>query len=169
MIIVPKEHFNIIKEKIKEAPTFVFSVLDYIIKGTVLADSTNYEALLIKTDSGLYYVTGQSSEELLLKNIVRVHEESVNQGKRFTLFSTNTTWNQAIEKCLDNKVRKIQRYGFSFDLVAYKNRKRSDISEYVVTKINQYLIEHYWNLIKNIMRNIGIPRRIFFKMGLVFV
>ncbi|KQL37197.1 GNAT family N-acetyltransferase [Psychrobacillus sp. FJAT-21963] len=164
MIIVPKEHFNIIKEKIKEAPTFVFSVLDYIIKGTVLADSTNYESLLIKTDSGLYYVTGQSSDELFLKNIVRINEESVNQGKRFTLFSTNTTWNQAIEKCLDNKVRKIQRYGFSYDLVAYKNRKRSVNSEYDVTKINQYLIEHclefdkkyyeeYWDSTENFLQN----------------
>ncbi|QGM29956.1 GNAT family N-acetyltransferase [Bacillus sp. N3536] len=83
--------------------------------------------IAINTDSGLYYVTGQSSDELFLKNIVRVNEASVNQGKRFTLFSSEPTWNKAIEKCLEKKIRKIQRYGFSFDLMAYKNRKRSDI------------------------------------------
>ena len=100
MITVPNEHFYIIKEKIKEAPTFVFSVLDNIIKGTVLAGSTNYESLLIKTDSGLFYVTGQPSDESFLENIVSIYEESVNQGNRFTLFSNDVTWNQAIEKSL---------------------------------------------------------------------
>ena len=142
MIIVPKEHFNIIKEKIVQGPTFVFSVLDYFIKGTVYADSTNYKLLLIKTDSGLYYVTGQSSDGLFLKNLVRKFEESINQEKWFTLFSPDLTWNQSIEKHLDKKVRKIQRYTFSFDLVTYKNRIRSDNSEYDVTKIDQYLIEN---------------------------
>lgn len=164
MITVPKEHFNIIKEKIKEAPTFVFSVLDCIIKGTVLADSSNYESLVIRTDSGLYYVTGQSTDELFLKNIVRIYEASIKQGKRFTLFSTESTWNQAIEKCLERKVRKIQRYGFSFDLTAFKNRKRSDYSEFDVTTINQYQIEHclefdekyyeeYWDSTDNFLQN----------------
>ena len=164
MITVPKEHFNIIKEKIEEAPTFVYSVLDCIIKGTVLADSSNYESLVISTDSGLYYATGQSTDELLLKNIVRIHEASVNQGKRFTLFSSETTWNQAIEKYLEKKVRKIQRYGFSFDLMAFKNRKISDISELDVTNINQYLIENclefdkkyydeYWDSTDNFLQN----------------
>ena len=109
MIIVPKEHFNIIKEKIKEAPTFVFSVLDYIIKGTVYADSTNYKSLLIKTDSGLHYVAGPSSNKHFLENLVRKFEESVNQEKRFTLFSADLTWNQSIEKHLDKKVKKIQK------------------------------------------------------------
>lgn len=164
MIIVPKRDFNIIKEKIEEAPTFVLSVLDSIIKGTVYADSTNYKSLLIKTDSGLYYVAGQSSNKQFLENLVRKFEESVNQEKRFTLFSADLPWNQSIEKHLDKKVRKIQRYGFSFNLVAYKNRNRNDISEYNVTKTNQYLIEHclefdkkyyeeYWDSTENFLQN----------------
>ncbi|MFJ7934442.1 hypothetical protein [Sporosarcina sp. NPDC096371] len=75
MIIVSKEHFSIIKEEIKEAPTFVFSVLDNFIKGTVYADSTHYKSLLIKTDSGLYYVVGQSSDGLFLDHLVRKYVE----------------------------------------------------------------------------------------------
>lgn len=164
MITVPKEHFNIIKGKVKEAPTFVFSVLECVIKGTVRADSTNYESLLINTESGLYYVTGQSSDELFLKRIVRVNEESVIQGKRFTLFSSEPTWNQAIEKYFEKNLRKIQRYGFSFDLMAYKNRKRVDIGEFVLTNINRYLINHclefdkkyydeYWGSTDNFLQN----------------
>ena len=72
MITVPKEHFNIVKEKIREAPTFVFRGLDYMIKGNVYADSTNYKSLLIKTDSGLYYVSGQSSDEIAKKYAVYI-------------------------------------------------------------------------------------------------
>jgi RimJ/RimL family protein N-acetyltransferase len=164
MIEVPKEHFKIIKEKIKEAPTFVFSVLDYIIEGTVYANATNYKSLLIKTNSGLYYVVGQSFDELFLKNLINVYEESVNQEKRFTLFSSDLAWSKAIEEHLDKKVRKIRRYAFSFDLETYKNRKRSDNGEYDVTKIHQHLIEHclefdkkyydeYWDSTENFLQN----------------
>lgn len=164
MIIVPKEQYTKIRNKIEVAPTFVFSVLDSIIKGTVYAESVNTKSLLIQTDSGLYYVAGQLSDELFLKNLVRVFEESVNQGKRFTLFSPTIAWNQAIETYLEKKVRKIQRYAFSFDLVIYKNGKRNEISDYDVTKINHYLIEHclefdekyfdeYWGSIGNFLEN----------------
>jgi len=164
MITVPKEHFNIIKKKMKEAPTFVFSVLDSTIKGTLHADSTNYKSFFIQTDSGLSYVAGQLTDELFLKNLVRVFEASVNQGKRFTLFSTTPAWSCAIENLLDMKVRKIQRYAFSFDLMTYKNRKRNGISEYDITIINQNLIEHclefdkkyydeYWDSIDNFLEN----------------
>ena len=164
MVTVPKEHFNIIKEKVKEAPTFVYSVLDCIIKGSVLADSSNYGSLVISTDSGLYYVTGQSTDELFLKNVVRIYEVSIKQNKRFTLFSSEFTWNQAIERCLEKKVRQIQRYGFSFDLMTFTNRKRSDFSGFDVTTINQYQIEHclefdkkyydeYWDSPDNFLQN----------------
>ncbi|MFJ7973759.1 GNAT family N-acetyltransferase [Psychrobacillus sp. NPDC096389] len=163
MITVPKEDFNIVKEKIKEAPTFVTSILDNIIKGTVHADSIKYESLLIKTDSGLYYVTGQPSNELFLKKIVKIFESSLNQKKRFTLFSTNPAWNQAIEKYFDKELGKIKRYGFSFDLITYKNRKRRSMNDFDVTKINQYDIEHclefdikyyneYWGSMENFLQ-----------------
>ncbi|MEG0440361.1 MAG: GNAT family N-acetyltransferase [Solibacillus sp.] len=164
MITVPKEHFNLMKKKIEEAPTFVFSLLDSTIKGTVLADSTNYKSFLFQTDSGLYYVAGQLPDELFLKNLVSVFEASVNKGKRFTLFSPTPAWNQAIENHFDKRVRKIQRYAFSFDLITYKNRKRNEINEYNVIKINQYLIEHclefdkkyydeYWGSVGNFLGN----------------
>lgn len=164
MIAVPKEHFSHIKKKIKEAPTFVFSVLDSTIKGTVFADSTNYKSLFIHTDSGLSYVAGQLPDELFLENLVSAFEASVNQGKRFTLFSPTTDWNQAIESHLHKKVRSIQRYAFSFDLNTYKNRKRSEICDYEISKINHYLVEHclefdkkyydeYWGSISNFLEN----------------
>lgn len=142
MIKVPTEHFTLIKKELKEAPSFVHSVLDLNIKGSVYADSGKYKSLLIQTASGLYFVTGISSNELFLKSIVSIFEKSVMQGKRFTLFSNENAWNRSIEKYLENKVKRIERYSFSFDLLTYNNRKRNDFKDCDVFKVNNYIIEH---------------------------
>ncbi|MBK3497138.1 GNAT family N-acetyltransferase [Viridibacillus sp. YIM B01967] len=164
MIVVSKEHFKLIKKKLKEAPTFVYSVLDNIINGTVYADSTDFKSLLIQTDSGLYYVAGDPTVAAFLKSLVRIFETSVDQGKRFTLFSATTTWNQTIENQFDKKVKKIERYAFCFDINVFKTRKMSNSSEYYITKVNQHHIEHclefdrnyydeYWDSTNNFLQN----------------
>lgn len=164
MIIVSKDHFQLIKTKINEAPTFVFSILDSMIKGTVYADSVDYKTLLITTDSGLYYVAGQLPDELFLQNFVKIFNASVEQGKRFTLFSPSAAWDRVIEKYLKQQVGKIQRYAFSFDVKAYKKRKSSDQSDYDVAKIGQLEIQHclefdnkyydeYWDSTDNFIQN----------------
>ena len=164
MITVPTKYFTIVKEKLKNAPTFVYSVLDLIIEGAVYADSTSYNAFLIQSSSGLNYVAGNSSNEIVLNDIVNLFKNSVINSKRFTLFSTEDFWNQSIEKYLINKVRKIERYAFSFDLFSYQNRKRNDYKEYDVFKINNNLIENclefdkkyyveYWDSPENFLQN----------------
>lgn len=106
MIIVSKDHYQLIKTKLNEAPTFVFSILDSMIKGSVYADTVDYKTLLIATDSGLYYVAGQVSDERFLQHIVKIFDASVDQGKRFTLFSPSAAWDCAIEKYLKQQVGK---------------------------------------------------------------
>lgn len=164
MYIVPDEHYELIKTFLKDAPTFAHSVLDFIIKGTVYADSINYNSFIIQTDSGLYYVTGNSSNECILKGIVRIFKESVKEDKRFTLFSSTNNWNKGIESKLDNQVTKIKRYAFSFDLMEYKNRRKSNVEKYDITKINSNLINYslefdkkyydeYWDSKENFLQN----------------
>ncbi|MFJ7661255.1 GNAT family N-acetyltransferase [Lysinibacillus sp. NPDC097162] len=164
MILVPKEHYSLIKNKLEDAPTFVFSVLDSTIEGTVYADCADYESLLIQTDLGLYYITGHTIDELLIKNLIKFFEASVNQAKRFTLFSGNSSWDQAIEKCLNKHVGKIQRYAYSFDAMKYKSRRRIDNCEYDVAKIDPLDIQHclefdkkyydeYWDSTDNFIQN----------------
>lgn len=164
MIIVSKDHFQLIKTKLNEAPTFVFSILDSMIKGTVYADAVDYKTLLIATDSGLNYVAGQVSDERFLQHLVKIFDASVEQGKRFTLFSPSAAWDREIEKYLKQQVGKVQRYAFSFDAQTYKNRKNSDKSEYDVAKIGQADIQHclefdnkyydtYWDSTDNFIQN----------------
>ena len=164
MMKVPKEHIHLMKSKLKDAPTFVYSVLDSIIKGTVYADSADYKSLLIQTDSGLYYVEGQPTDELFLENFVEIFETAVKEGQRFTLFSPTLAWNEAIERHLDNKIKKIQRYAFSFDEMKYERRKRSDMSAYDLAKIEHVDIQHclefdeqyydeYWDSTRNFLQH----------------
>lgn len=164
MIIVSKDHYQLIKTKLNEAPTFVFSILDSMIKGSVYADTVDYKTLLIATDSGLYYVAGQVSDERFLQHIVKIFDASVDQGKRFTLFSPSAAWDCAIEKYLKQQVGKIQRYAFSFDVHTYKKRTSSNKNEYDVAKIGQLEILHclefdsnyydtYWDSTNNFIQN----------------
>ncbi|WP_102272215.1 GNAT family N-acetyltransferase [Cytobacillus massiliigabonensis] len=164
MIEVSADHFTLLKKELKDAPTFAYSVLDLMIEGTVYADSDKYHSLLIQTASGLYFVTGHSSNKLFLKGIVSIFEKSVILGKRFTIFSNEETWNQSIEKYLEGKVRRIERYSFSFDLLTYKNRKRNNLQDYNILKKDNDLIEHslefdkkyfdeYWDTAENFLQN----------------
>ncbi|WP_409368707.1 GNAT family N-acetyltransferase [Lysinibacillus sp. 38-6] len=168
MIIVQKEHFQFIKTKVTEAPTFVYSILDGIIQGTVYADSTDYNTLLIHTDSGLHYVAGQPSYKQSVQTIVNIFDVAVTQGRRFTLFSPNVEWNVAIESCIaEQNVGKIHRYAFSFDEMTYKNSKGNHVSASRVSKINKMDIQHclefdnhyyneYWGSVDNfIAKGIG--------------
>jgi len=57
MINVKVDDFWVIRETIKVAPTFVYSVLEQIIKGNIYSDNANYH---IQTKSG----NGDSSDLL---------------------------------------------------------------------------------------------------------
>lgn len=164
MTVVSKEDFHLVKKKIKEAPTFVFSILDNMINGTVYSNSDNLESLLIKTNSGLYYVTGSSSDESFCQNLVSILVESVVNGRRFTLFSNTEPWCQVIEKRLGERIRRIERYTFSFNLNTQQNRKRKSPNNYDIEKINQDHIDNslefdkqyydeYWDTTVNFLQN----------------
>ena len=163
MITVPRKDFSFIIKKLKVAPTFVYSVLDSTIQGTVLADSSDYNALLIHTKAGLYYITGQVTNKLL-ENLVAIFEERVDKGERFTLFSYTPIWSQVIEQYFNEDLRKIERYAFSFDLLTYKNRKRNEVHDYEISKITSSIVEYsqefnkkyydeYWDSINNFLEN----------------
>lgn len=49
MIKVKVDDFWVIRETIKVAPTFVYSVLEQIIEGNIYSDNANYHSILIQT------------------------------------------------------------------------------------------------------------------------
>jgi len=164
MITVSKKDYDAVKKKIKEAPTFVFSVLDNVINGTVYSNSISFDNLIIQTNSGLYYVTGTIPDKSFFENLVRIFEESVMKGRRFTLFSSTENWYRVIEENLGERLKRIERYSFSFELNTYLNRKRSSHSNYNIEKINESHIQNclefdkqyydeYWDSVSNFIQN----------------
>jgi RimJ/RimL family protein N-acetyltransferase len=163
MIKVPIDQYSIIKKEIREAPTFAHSILDFMIEGTVYSDCTNYHSLLFQTASGLFFVTGCPSNELFMEHLIDIFEKTVLKGNRFTLFSNGIVWEQAIEKFLNKRVRRIDRIAYSFDLKTYSNRT-TIASPYDVYRINSCLIENslefneryyeeYWDSKENFLQN----------------
>ncbi|MGA3675340.1 GNAT family N-acetyltransferase [Lysinibacillus agricola] len=164
MIKVTTENYSIIKETIGRAPTFVYSILDQVIEGAVYADNASFHSLLFQTDSGIYYVYGVSSSEALVSKLVTIFQESIEQSKRFTLFSYSDDWSVKIEQRLNGCIKKLERYTFSFDINAYNNREKRNSLDYDFIKINQQQIDHclefdnkyyeeYWGSTSNFLEN----------------
>ncbi|KOS62865.1 GNAT family N-acetyltransferase [Lysinibacillus agricola] len=142
MIKVTAENFPGIKETIKSAPTFVYSILDQVIEGTVYADDASFRSLLFQTKAGIYFVHGDSSSEKVISKLAALLKESIVESKRFTLFSYSDEWSAKIEQRLNNYVNKLERYNFSFDINAYNNREKRDSLDYECIKIKQHQIDH---------------------------
>ena len=164
MIEVKAEDFSAIGETIKEAPTFVYSILDQIIEGTIYADDAGYRSILVQTKSGIYYVNGDSSCKHIVSKIVTLLQESREQNKRFTLFTYSDDWSAKINQELKGYVKKLQRYTFSFDKNVYNEREKCHSIDFECSKINQQHIEHsieftnqyyqeYWDTTSNFLKN----------------
>ncbi|WP_276569527.1 GNAT family N-acetyltransferase [Lysinibacillus sphaericus] len=104
MIKVTVENYSIIKETMERAPTFVYSILDQVIEGAVYADDERLHSILFQTKSGIYYVYGDSSSEQIVSKLVFLLQESIEQNKRFTLFSYSDEWSAKIEQRLNDNV-----------------------------------------------------------------
>ncbi|MEQ6354938.1 GNAT family N-acetyltransferase [Lysinibacillus sp. M3] len=162
MIKVTVENYSIIKETIERAPTFVYSILDQIIEGAVYADNESIHSLLFQTKSGIYYVYGDPSSKKVISKLAALLQESIEESKRFTLFSYSDEWSAKIEQRLNDNVYKLERYNFSFDINAFNNREKRDSLDYECIKIkqpqidrclefdNQYY-EEYWDSTDNFL------------------
>lgn len=164
MITVSKDYNEILKKSLHDAPTFAYSILDRVINGNIYADSNNFNSLLFQTDSGLYFVTGDSSNLIFLNEIKMIFEQSIIQHLRFSLFAYTKSWYHAIEGVFDKKVNRVNRYTLSFSLEDYKNRNKIGFSEYAIGHISYSDIEHclefdksyydeYWDSISKFLQN----------------
>lgn len=165
MIVLPREQYKLFIGKLIDVPTFVHSILDNVVEGTVYTDSSNYNSLLFQTNSGLYFVFGDTSNESFLNELAAICQKTIETDNRFTLFSYSNDWNHLIEKYLDGMINKIERYSFTFDKSTYKNTQRNTImEEYIVRNINANHIDNclefdhiyyqeYWDSPNNFLQN----------------
>lgn len=164
VIKVTVKHYPIIKQNIQRAPTFVYSILDQLIEGTVYTDTATFQTLLIHTKSGIYFVYGDSTTTEIDRQLAICLELSIEQGKRFTLFSYSKQWNTKIEQLLNGQLRKIERYTFTFDKSLYGRKEEQEVSNFEVMPIAQLHIKNameftyayydeYWDSTANYLTN----------------
>ncbi|MGY4794683.1 GNAT family N-acetyltransferase [Lysinibacillus fusiformis] len=142
MIKVSEDQYPIIKQFISTAPTFVYSILDQIIEGTVYMDTDAYQTLLFHTKSGIYYVYGDASKTSIDQQLVYCFQQAIKQKKRFTLFSYSEQWNIKIEQLLNDQLRKLERYTFTFDETIYNHQEKRGARHYEVKSITDHLINN---------------------------
>jgi RimJ/RimL family protein N-acetyltransferase len=164
MMKVIEAHYPIIKQTIKRAPTFVYSILDQLIEGTVYTDTENLQTLLFQTKSGIYFVAGDSIHTVLDDQLVCCFQQSIEQKKRFTLFSYSEQWNIKIEQLLNDQLRKLERYTFTFDESLYDSREEREVPNFEVMPITHHHIKNaqafsyayydeYWDSTANFLEN----------------
>ncbi|MBM7602962.1 RimJ/RimL family protein N-acetyltransferase [Metabacillus crassostreae] len=168
MIILNKQDYSVVKKKItvkeNSPPTFALSVLDEYINGTVYADSVNLQTILIGTNSGIYYVFGNESNDQFNKDFIEFYRKRSNDNLRFTLFSANTNWDQALIKHLKNELKQIRRLAFTHKNNVRLHTTNTSSENFSIKKIDEKTItnsvefnndyyKEYWGSVTNFIEN----------------
>lgn len=168
MIILDKKDYTEVKKMItaKEynTPTFVHSILDEYIEGTVYANSIELHTILIGTKSGIYYAMGNESNEKFNQTLVEFYWHRKFNNLRFTLFSSTDNWDRTLKKLLKDKITQLKRLSFSYEknkisqVINFPSDKFSikEIDEEVITssmEFNKDYYTEYWGTITNFSEN----------------
>ncbi len=134
----------ILREKRNDL-TFSYSVIHQIIPGRVFVDNNIYpKTALISIDSGLYRIVGNEYNDYFNKKLSQFLFEKLEQREnRFTLFSSSDIWERIIDTLLGDKLTKLRRMSFEFniDKSIYGTRWREKIPEgFTIERINKDLI-----------------------------
>lgn len=119
MIILNENDFDKVRigleGRVKILPTFVLSVLNEYIFGTVYADSSTPKTILIGTESGVFFVIGNEDNHHFNDCLFDLYSQRKKKNLRFTLFSSNENWNYIIKNRFKNNVRQMCRYSFNYE------------------------------------------------------
>ncbi|MGE7603801.1 GNAT family N-acetyltransferase [Peribacillus sp. NPDC097675] len=146
------------------SPSFVFAVLNKKITGFVYGDPSNKNNYLIGTVSGIFYVTGDETNNEFKDGLVDLYNK--NEQSRFTLFSSSEKWDKAISDLFksEERVHSFSRYTFAFNQLKNINNRVKLPKEFTVKKINAEIIhqsiyfneeyyEEYWGSVSNYLEN----------------
>ncbi|MFB0637542.1 GNAT family N-acetyltransferase [Bacillus rugosus] len=152
------EKYNGLKTLFDETfcPTFVYSILEQTIPGVVYVDDQTFpRSFFIGTESGIYFIAGEQGNRAFNDFIAGYYEEQMKSTKRFTLFSSNDTWDRVMKTMLKNDLNQMNRVAFSFQQKPSKTglelpkglvlkRIDEDVISYS-TEFNRSYYEEYWD------------------------
>lgn len=168
MLILNQTEFDNIKSILNKnnvtCPTFIYSILDGYIQGTVYADSRFPKTVLIGTSSGIYFVIGEINNLDFNNYLFDLYRKRKKEKLRFTLFSSSEKWNCAIKNQLKDEIKQLSRFSFEYNLDKELDDKKILSSDYSIEKINTEIIKNslefneeyykeYWGSISNFIEN----------------
>lgn len=168
MISLNQSEFKNLKRTLNKnnitCPTFVYSILDGYIQGTVYVDSTSQKSVLIGTKSGIYFVGGEVDNLDFNNFLFELYRYKKNNKSRFTLFSSSSKWNCAIMSQLKEEIKQRRRFSFNYNFDKEIDKTILQSSEYSIKKINAEIIKNslefneayykeYWGSTSNFLKN----------------
>ncbi|MNM93818.1 GNAT acetyltransferase [compost metagenome] len=138
--------------------------MEHIIPGFVYADPDGAHTFLIGTDSGLLYVFGDEKSSTFHDELVELYWKRVNEGERFTLFSSSQKWNEVLQERLSNEVSIIRRYAFSYRGDVDVRHRSLLPPDFTIQRIDGDMIHksiefqddyyaEYWGSVSNFLKN----------------
>ncbi|APH04988.1 GNAT family N-acetyltransferase [Bacillus weihaiensis] len=144
MVILNQSDFDNVKNGIVfneiASPTFSFSVLEGYIDGTVYADSKVPETVLIETNSGIYYIVGETNNDDFNDFLFDLYRQRKKENLRFTLFSSTENWDTVIKLNLKNEVKHMSRFSFIYEHNQEATIKDLPSNEYSISEITKEVI-----------------------------
>ncbi|WP_273123782.1 GNAT family N-acetyltransferase [Bacillus weihaiensis] len=140
------------------SPTFAYSVVEERIKGQIHYDSLG-QAAIIGTSSGIFFLVGDEKNSQVSEILLKLYEEQAMLNKRFTLFSSTSSWDMLILDTLRDNVKQLERYSFTYDS-STNIREKSLPKELSVSKMTsltmknsveftEEYIKEYWGSFAN--------------------
>ncbi|MFP7233209.1 GNAT family N-acetyltransferase [Bacillus subtilis] len=161
-----KDKYNSLKTFFHETfcPTFVYSILDQTIPGAIYVDDQTFpRSFFVGTESGIYSVAGEEGNQVFNDFIAEYYEKQRNSTKRFTLFSSNDTWDSVMKTILRDDLNQMRRAAFTFqpkpsktNLQLPKGLVLKRINEDIIsnsTAFNSAYYEEYWNSATHFLGN----------------
>lgn len=125
---------------LQHAPSFVASVLEQVIAGSVFCVNDSY---VVKTASGLYFVSGPIEQALW-----QFLQQCIEETGRFTLFVSDRSWQQLLER--RSTLRKVVRDAYLLDDTRYAVLKRNEpfypiipITAATIAKSQEFSADYY--------------------------
>ncbi|WP_226577710.1 GNAT family N-acetyltransferase [Halobacillus litoralis] len=132
---------NFLRGKASFIPVFAYSVLDGYITGEVYSDSASLRTVLVKTNSGLFFICGDADNYTFNHWLINEFIKNKSDEQRFTIFTASKEWDALFKSQLKGQAKQLKRYSFEYITVGKQSFTLDHHENYKLKRINSAHIE----------------------------
>jgi GNAT superfamily N-acetyltransferase len=155
---------NLVEAQANRIPTFAYSVMDGMIRGTIYSDAASPNSILVGTGSGIYFAAGDYDNQQFNHFLNDLYQQRKKQHLRFSLFSSSKEWDKVLKEQYSEELRQMSRYSFVFEHQQAFDFAEALPSTYHLQQIDEKIISasiefnkryyrEYWGSVSNFIRN----------------